>query len=166
MDRAANSQIVQEQLAHPDIDVFTGKTFDELHGEAKQGVDLTACSPSTRRRSRAHSRSIRPRSPVRPSVWMLSLVAAVVTSTFLALASGVDRQDHGQSAHARPLRASLTVWSSRPSKCSSSRPALSPISSVRLYQVETSSGPSSTVPQEPLGRSRRTETRRHIQRLC
>ena len=40
MDRAANSQIVQEQLALPDTDVFTGKTFDELQGEAKQGVDL------------------------------------------------------------------------------------------------------------------------------
>ena len=40
MDRAANSQIVREQLAHPDTDVFTGKTFDELQGEAKQGVDL------------------------------------------------------------------------------------------------------------------------------
>ncbi len=40
MDRAASSPIVQEQLAHPDTDVFTGKTFDELQGEAKQGVDL------------------------------------------------------------------------------------------------------------------------------
>lgn len=40
MDRAANSQIVQEQLAHPETDVFTGKSFDELQGEAKQGVDL------------------------------------------------------------------------------------------------------------------------------
>lgn len=40
MDRAAHSQIVQEQLAHPETDVFTGKTFDELQGEAKQGVDL------------------------------------------------------------------------------------------------------------------------------
>lgn len=40
MERAANSQIVQEQLAHPETDVFTGKTFDELQGEAKQGVDL------------------------------------------------------------------------------------------------------------------------------
>ena len=38
MERAANSQIVQEQLAHPETDVFTGKTFDELQG--KQGVDL------------------------------------------------------------------------------------------------------------------------------
>ena len=40
MERAANSQIVREQLAHPETDVFTGKTFDELQGEAKQGVDL------------------------------------------------------------------------------------------------------------------------------
>ena len=40
MERAADSQIVQEQLAHPEMDVFTGKTFDELQGEAKQGVDL------------------------------------------------------------------------------------------------------------------------------
>ena len=42
MERAADSQIVQEQLAHPDTDVFTGKTFDELQGEAKQGVDLSS----------------------------------------------------------------------------------------------------------------------------
>ena len=40
MERAADSQIVQEQLAHPETDVFTGKTFDELQGEARQGVDL------------------------------------------------------------------------------------------------------------------------------
>lgn len=40
MERAADSQIVREQLAHPETDVFTGKTFDELQGEAKQGVDL------------------------------------------------------------------------------------------------------------------------------
>ena len=40
MERAANSQIVKEQLAHPETDVFTGKSFDELQGEAKQGVDL------------------------------------------------------------------------------------------------------------------------------
>lgn len=40
MERAADSQIVQEQLAHPETDVFTGKTFDELQSEAKQGVDL------------------------------------------------------------------------------------------------------------------------------
>ena len=40
MERVADSQIVQEQLAHPETDVFTGKSFDELQGEAKQGVDL------------------------------------------------------------------------------------------------------------------------------
>lgn len=40
MERAADSQVVQEQLARPETDVFTGKTFDELQGEAKQGVDL------------------------------------------------------------------------------------------------------------------------------
>lgn len=40
VERAADSQIVQEQLAHPETDVFTGKSFDELQGEAKQGVDL------------------------------------------------------------------------------------------------------------------------------
>ena len=42
MERAADSQIVQEQLAHPETDVFTGKTFDELQSEAKQGVDLSS----------------------------------------------------------------------------------------------------------------------------
>ncbi len=42
MQRAADSQIVQEQLTHPETDVFTGKTFDELQGEAKQGVDLSS----------------------------------------------------------------------------------------------------------------------------
>ena len=42
MERAADSQIVQEQLAHPETDVFTGKTFDELQGEAKRGVDLSS----------------------------------------------------------------------------------------------------------------------------
>lgn len=42
MERAADSQIVQEQLAHPETDVFTGKTFDELQGEAKQGMDLSS----------------------------------------------------------------------------------------------------------------------------
>lgn len=42
MERAADSQIVKEQLAHPQTDVFTGKSFDELQGEAKQGVDLSS----------------------------------------------------------------------------------------------------------------------------
>ena len=40
MDRAAGSQIVQQQLADPNVDVFTGKSFDTLQQEAEQGVDL------------------------------------------------------------------------------------------------------------------------------
>ena len=40
MDRSDNSQIVQQQLADPEVDVFTGKTFDTLQDEAKKGVDL------------------------------------------------------------------------------------------------------------------------------
>lgn len=41
MVRAANSQIVQQQLANPDVDVFTGKSFSTLQEEAKGGVDLS-----------------------------------------------------------------------------------------------------------------------------
>ena len=40
MERAASSEIVQQQLANPDVDVFTGKSFDTLQEEARQGVDL------------------------------------------------------------------------------------------------------------------------------
>ena len=40
MDRASSSQIVQQQLADPEVDVFTGKSFDTLQEEARQGVDL------------------------------------------------------------------------------------------------------------------------------
>ena len=40
MQRAASSEIVQQQLAAPEVDVFTGKRFDALQQEAKQGVDL------------------------------------------------------------------------------------------------------------------------------
>ncbi|MDO4442680.1 MAG: ABC transporter ATP-binding protein/permease [Slackia sp.] len=41
LDRAASSEIVQQQLSAPDVDVFTGKTFDSLKEEAEQGVDLS-----------------------------------------------------------------------------------------------------------------------------
>ena len=41
MDRAANSDVVRQQTSNPDIDVFTGKSFDELQDEAKKGVDLS-----------------------------------------------------------------------------------------------------------------------------
>ena len=40
MARAASSDIVRQQLADPNTDVFTGKSFDELQDEAKKGVDL------------------------------------------------------------------------------------------------------------------------------
>ena len=40
MARAADSQIVQQQLADPGTDVFTGKSFDELQEDAKKGFDL------------------------------------------------------------------------------------------------------------------------------
>ncbi|WP_301830164.1 ABC transporter ATP-binding protein/permease [uncultured Parolsenella sp.] len=41
MARAASSQVVQQQVANPDVDVFTGKTFDELQDESKKGMDLS-----------------------------------------------------------------------------------------------------------------------------
>ena len=40
MERADSSQIVQQQLDDPEVDVFTGKTFDTLQEEARKGVDL------------------------------------------------------------------------------------------------------------------------------
>ncbi|MDO4849882.1 MAG: ATP-binding cassette domain-containing protein [Coriobacteriia bacterium] len=40
MERAAASEIAQQQLADPSTDVFTGKSFDELQEDAKKGVDL------------------------------------------------------------------------------------------------------------------------------
>ena len=42
MVRAASSDIVKQQLANPDVDVFTGKTFDELADESKKGMDLSS----------------------------------------------------------------------------------------------------------------------------
>ena len=42
MERAASSEVVQQQLANPDVDVFTGKTFEELKDENSSGVDLSS----------------------------------------------------------------------------------------------------------------------------
>ena len=42
MARAANSEIVRQQLADPEVDVFTGKPFATLQEEAKQGIDLSS----------------------------------------------------------------------------------------------------------------------------
>ena len=41
MERAANSDIVRQQLECPETDVFTGKSFDTLQEEATQGVSLS-----------------------------------------------------------------------------------------------------------------------------
>ena len=41
MERAAESEIVQQQLADPDVDVFTGSTFEELQEEASEGTDMS-----------------------------------------------------------------------------------------------------------------------------
>ena len=41
MERAASSPIIQQQLADPETDVFTGKTFATLQEEARQGVELS-----------------------------------------------------------------------------------------------------------------------------
>ncbi len=40
MERSASSDIVRQQLADPETDVFTGKSFDTLQEEARRGVDL------------------------------------------------------------------------------------------------------------------------------
>ena len=42
MSEAASSEVVQQQIANPDIDVFTGKTFEELKDENSSGVDLSS----------------------------------------------------------------------------------------------------------------------------
>ena len=41
MERAATSQIVQDQQANPDVDVFTGKTFEELQSEQGTEFDMS-----------------------------------------------------------------------------------------------------------------------------
>jgi putative ABC transport system permease protein len=40
MSDAASSQIVRDQLANPDVDVFTGRTFDELRSSAASSFDM------------------------------------------------------------------------------------------------------------------------------
>jgi ABC-type antimicrobial peptide transport system permease subunit len=42
MDDAANSTIVKEQLDDPDVDVFTGKTFDELQEAQSAELDMSS----------------------------------------------------------------------------------------------------------------------------
>lgn len=42
MDKAAESDIVKQQIDNPDTDVFTGKTFDELKDSQKEEFDLSS----------------------------------------------------------------------------------------------------------------------------
>ena len=42
MAQAADSEIVQEQLADPDVDVFTGKTFEELQDAQNTQLDMSS----------------------------------------------------------------------------------------------------------------------------
>ncbi|SER41705.1 ABC transporter ATP-binding protein/permease [Parafannyhessea umbonata] len=41
MRRAQESQVVKDQLANPDVDVFTGKTFEELQSEQGASFDMS-----------------------------------------------------------------------------------------------------------------------------
>ncbi|WP_028264353.1 ABC transporter ATP-binding protein/permease [Atopobium fossor] len=41
MDDNAQTDIVKQQIDHPEIDVFTGKTFEELKNNANKGFDLS-----------------------------------------------------------------------------------------------------------------------------
>lgn len=40
MERSASSEIVQQQLANPDVDVFTGETFEDLQADAVSSPDF------------------------------------------------------------------------------------------------------------------------------
>ncbi|MGN0034163.1 MAG: ABC transporter ATP-binding protein, partial [Coriobacteriales bacterium] len=42
IDLAAQSDIVRDQMADPSVDVFTGQTFDEMHDNGRQGLDLSS----------------------------------------------------------------------------------------------------------------------------
>ncbi|MGN0056403.1 MAG: ATP-binding cassette domain-containing protein [Atopobiaceae bacterium] len=42
MQNSSGSQIVQEQLANPSVDVFTGKTFDELRTQGTNSFDMSS----------------------------------------------------------------------------------------------------------------------------
>lgn len=42
MDQAASTDIVKQQLANPTVDVFTGKTFDELKSEQGGALDFSS----------------------------------------------------------------------------------------------------------------------------
>lgn len=72
MERAADSQIVQEQLAHPRRMSLRAKPSTNCKARPSKAWIWAACSVWTRQRSRARFRSIHLRSRVQPAVWILS----------------------------------------------------------------------------------------------
>ena len=78
-----------------------------------------ACSVWTRRRSRARSRLMRLHSRVRPAVWTCRVLTCPGwTLTFRTLARISTSVTSWQKHRPQISRVSLTVWNSRPSKCS------------------------------------------------
>lgn len=119
MERAADSQIVQEQLAHPETDVFTGKSFDELQGEAKQGVDLGSMfSVDEAALKSAFSLDTSALSGAAGGMDLSGLDLSGWTLTFRVLGETSISATSWPRRRSRISRASLTVWNSHPSKCS------------------------------------------------
>lgn len=137
MKRAADSQIVQEQLAHPETDVFTGKTFDELQSEAKQGVDLSSMfSVDEAALKSAFSFDASALSGAAGGMDLSSLDLSGLDIDLSGVGRDIDFSDIMAKRRLRISRASLTVWSSRPSKCS--RWERLPISCLRALCSPTS----------------------------
>ena len=137
MKRAADSQIVQEQLAHPETDVFTGKTFDELQSEAKQGVDLSSMfSVDEAALKSAFSFDASALSGAAGGMDLSSLICPGWILTFRVLGETSTLVTSWPSAGSGFLGHLLTVWSSRPSKCS--RWERLPISCLRALCSPTS----------------------------
>ena len=118
MERAADSQIVQEQLAHPETDVFTGKTFDELQGEAKQGVDLGSMfSVDEAALKSAFSFDASALSGAAGGMDFSGIDLSGLDIDLSGVGKDIDLSDIMAKAPTPDFSASLTVWSSRPSKC-------------------------------------------------
>lgn len=119
MERAADSQIVQEQLAHPRRMSLRAKPSTNCKARPSKAWIWAACSVWTRQRSRARFRSIHLRSRVQPAVWtFLASICRGWTLTFRALARTSTSATSWQKRQPQISRVSLTVWNSRPSKCS------------------------------------------------
>ena len=119
MERAADSQIVQEQLAHPETDVFTGKTFDELQGEAKQGVDLSSMfSVDEAALKSAFSFDTSALSGAAGGMDLSGIDLSGLDIDLSVLAKTSTSATSWPKHQPQISRVSLTVWNSRPSKCS------------------------------------------------